>query len=87
MDTLVAYYQMETRLEIRVILLKLFKALGVVHPPVLPVLQTSVLPVELARDMMVDPHNQVRCSSLSSSQPPLATNLMVDPHNQVRCVF
>lgn len=63
-ETLVDYYQMEARVEIRVILLRLFKALGTLHLPVLPVLQTSVLLVELARDMMVEPQNPVNTQKL-----------------------
>ena len=56
-ETLVDYYQMESRVGIRIILLRVFKSLGTLHAPVLPRLQSSVLPVELARDMMVEPHN------------------------------
>jgi len=42
---------METRSALRVILLKLFAALGDVNPEVLPFLQDSRLPLELMRDV------------------------------------
>lgn len=50
LDTLVVYYQMETRSPLRVILLQLFAALGGIDREVFPVLQDSQLPLELVRD-------------------------------------
>ena len=53
-ETLVLYYQMESRSQIRFKLLHLFTTLGMMHAPTLPVLQTSVLPLELARALNDD---------------------------------
>eukprot|EP00041_Stephanoeca_diplocostata_P019158 m.407664 g.407664 ORF g.407664 m.407664 type:complete len:831 (-) comp21229_c0_seq1:35-2527(-) len=51
-ETLVVYYQMETRAVLRDDLVKLFVCLTHNNPAVLPVLQNSVLPLELAREVM-----------------------------------
>jgi hypothetical protein len=50
LETLVVYFQMETRSTLRVKLLKLFIALSEVDTSVLPILQDSQLPLELVRD-------------------------------------
>eukprot|EP00050_Salpingoeca_kvevrii_P001420 m.169443 g.169443 ORF g.169443 m.169443 type:complete len:648 (+) comp10367_c0_seq11:1236-3179(+) len=51
--TLVDFYQMETRVELRLALLELFLRICEREPAVVPILQGSILPVELARDATV----------------------------------
>lgn len=46
---LLQYYQMEVRWPIRQLLIKAFCVMCSVHPPVIPILLNSVLPMELAR--------------------------------------
>lgn len=53
-DTLVLYYQMETRVSIRLLLLQVFGALCGLDARVISELLNSVLPLELARDMQTD---------------------------------
>ncbi|XP_064633439.1 NCK-interacting protein with SH3 domain-like [Lineus longissimus] len=57
LDTLVLYYQMETRVSIRLLLLKSFGALCNLEARVISELLTSVLAVELARDLQTDLSN------------------------------
>ncbi|XP_058413762.1 NCK-interacting protein with SH3 domain [Diceros bicornis minor] len=51
---LVAYYQMEHRVSLRLLLLKCFGAMCSLDAAVISTLVSSVLPVELARDMQTD---------------------------------
>ncbi|KAK2182728.1 hypothetical protein NP493_340g03079 [Ridgeia piscesae] len=51
---LVLYYQMETRVSLRLLLLKVFGALCGLGPTFISELLTSVLPLELARDIQTD---------------------------------
>ncbi|CAH6777675.1 NCK-interacting protein with SH3 domain [Phodopus roborovskii] len=51
---LVAYYQMEHRASLRLLLLKCFGAMCSLDAAVISTLVSSVLPVELARDMQTD---------------------------------
>uniref|UniRef100_A0A1B6DI14 SH3 domain-containing protein n=2 Tax=Clastoptera arizonana TaxID=38151 RepID=A0A1B6DI14_9HEMI len=50
--TLLEYYQMEVRWSIRELLLQAFHNMCNVHPPTIHVFLNSVLPMELARDML-----------------------------------
>ncbi|XP_030841299.1 NCK-interacting protein with SH3 domain [Strongylocentrotus purpuratus] len=56
-QNLVLYYQMELRSSLRLLLLKVFGALCNLDRDALSSLLCSVLPVELARDMMTDQEN------------------------------
>ncbi|XP_065791448.1 NCK-interacting protein with SH3 domain [Muntiacus reevesi] len=51
---LVAYYQMEHRVSLRLLLLKCFGAMCSLDAAIISTLVSSVLPVELARDMQTD---------------------------------
>ncbi|XP_053455067.1 NCK-interacting protein with SH3 domain isoform X2 [Nycticebus coucang] len=51
---LVAYYQMEHRASLRLLLLKCFGAMCSLDAAIISILVSSVLPVELARDMQTD---------------------------------
>ncbi|XP_049633306.1 NCK-interacting protein with SH3 domain [Suncus etruscus] len=51
---LVAYYQMEHRVSLRLLLLKCFGAMCSLDAAIISTLLSSVLPVELARDMQTD---------------------------------
>ncbi|XP_004834029.1 NCK-interacting protein with SH3 domain [Heterocephalus glaber] len=51
---LVAYYQMEHRVSLRLLLLKCFGAMCGLDAAIISTLVSSVLPVELARDMQTD---------------------------------
>ncbi|XP_076985498.1 NCK-interacting protein with SH3 domain isoform X2 [Tamandua tetradactyla] len=51
---LVAYYQMEHRVSLRLMLLKCFGAMCTLDAAIISTLVLSVLPVELARDMQTD---------------------------------
>ncbi|XP_008563971.1 PREDICTED: NCK-interacting protein with SH3 domain isoform X3 [Galeopterus variegatus] len=51
---LVAYYQMEHRASLRLLLLKCFGAMCSLDAAIISMLVSSVLPVELARDMQTD---------------------------------
>lgn len=53
LDTLIEYYQMETRTELRILLLRVFAAIGKLDEMFLPFLQNSVLPIELGRELVV----------------------------------
>ncbi|XP_013393365.1 NCK-interacting protein with SH3 domain-like [Lingula anatina] len=53
-DTLVVYYQMETRKSIRLQLLQVFGALCGLDAKIISMLLTTILPIELARDMQTD---------------------------------
>ncbi|XP_074646748.1 NCK-interacting protein with SH3 domain-like isoform X2 [Tubulanus polymorphus] len=53
-DTLVLYYQMETRSTIRNVLLNVFAALCGLDVLVIDILLNSILPLELARDIQTD---------------------------------
>nr|XP_018904416.1 PREDICTED: NCK-interacting protein with SH3 domain [Bemisia tabaci] len=57
---LIEYYQMETRWSIRQPLLQTFGVMCGIHASVITVLLNSVLPMELARDMMSNPENVPR---------------------------
>ncbi|XP_007499883.2 NCK-interacting protein with SH3 domain isoform X2 [Monodelphis domestica] len=52
--SLVAYYQMEHRVALRLLLLKCFGAMCSLDAAVISSLVTSILPMELARDMQTD---------------------------------
>lgn len=52
--TLVLYYQMEVRVQLRLVMLQIFGALCGLDAKVVSELKDSVLPVELARDMKSD---------------------------------
>ncbi|XP_031815523.1 NCK-interacting protein with SH3 domain [Sarcophilus harrisii] len=52
--SLVAYYQMEHRVALRLLLLKCFGAMCSLDAAVISTLVTSILPMELARDMQTD---------------------------------
>ncbi|XP_027693001.1 NCK-interacting protein with SH3 domain isoform X3 [Vombatus ursinus] len=52
--SLVAYYQMEHRVPLRLLLLKCFGAMCSLDAAVISTLVTSILPMELARDMQTD---------------------------------
>ncbi|XP_020854777.1 LOW QUALITY PROTEIN: NCK-interacting protein with SH3 domain [Phascolarctos cinereus] len=52
--SLVAYYQMEHRVPLRLLLLKCFGAMCSLDAAVISALVTSILPMELARDMQTD---------------------------------
>eukprot|EP00118_Oscarella_pearsei_P015869 m.146815 g.146815 ORF g.146815 m.146815 type:complete len:700 (+) comp38454_c1_seq4:14-2113(+) len=56
-DSLVTYYQMETRAPIRLLLLKVFGALCDLDHIVISILLASLLPMELARDITNDLDN------------------------------
>lgn len=55
---LVAYYQMEHRASLRLLLLKCFGAMCSLDAAIISTLVLSVLPVELARDMQTDTQDQ-----------------------------
>lgn len=56
---LVAYYQMEHRASLRLLLLKCFGAMCSLDAAIISTLVSSVLPVELARDMQTDTQGEV----------------------------
>jgi len=56
--TLITYYQMETRLPIRLLLLKVFGILCGLDQTVVSILLSSVLPNELGRDIQQDMHRK-----------------------------
>ncbi|XP_072027426.1 NCK-interacting protein with SH3 domain-like [Amphiura filiformis] len=75
---LVLYYQMELRSSLRLLLLKTFGALCGLDPEALSNLLSSILPVELARDMQTDTQNIQKltfsalvCTMLLSSGEPI----------------
>eukprot|EP00040_Diaphanoeca_grandis_P028332 m.163881 g.163881 ORF g.163881 m.163881 type:complete len:707 (-) comp31311_c0_seq3:74-2194(-) len=83
-ESLVVYYQMETRSDIREQVLKLFMSLGARDSEVFTVLQNGILPVELVRDMTsvspFEPENiqrlllSVTLSSIICALGPLPTS-------------
>ncbi|XP_046680043.1 LOW QUALITY PROTEIN: NCK-interacting protein with SH3 domain [Homalodisca vitripennis] len=64
--TLLQYYQMEVRWPIRQLLIKSLCVMCAVHPPVISILLNSVLPMELARDMMSNTRNISRLTNSSA---------------------
>ena len=65
-STLVQYYQMETRVGIRMLLLQTFGALCGLDAVVISELLCSILPLELARDMQDDTGGKNGSASLRS---------------------
>lgn len=64
-NNLVLYYQMETRWNIRKLLLKTFKAMCLLDVTCVDLLIGSVLPLELVQDMLSNPENLEKLSELS----------------------
>ncbi|XP_070508314.1 NCK-interacting protein with SH3 domain [Chironomus tepperi] len=64
-NNLVLYYQMETRWNIRKLLLKTFKAMCLLDVTCVDILIGSVLPLELVQDMLPNPENLEKLSELS----------------------
>lgn len=64
-NNLVQYYQMETRWNIRKLLLRAFKAMCLLDITCVEILVSSVLPLELAQDMLNNPENYEKLSELS----------------------
>ncbi|VCW49890.1 unnamed protein product, partial [Gulo gulo] len=69
---LVAYYQMEHRASLRLLLLKCFGAMCGLDAAIISTLVSSVLPVELARDMQTDTQGEARGSRLPRGGSPPA---------------
>lgn len=61
-NKLLQYYQMEVRWPIRELLIQAFCCMCAIHPPVVTLLLNSVLPMELARDMVSNASNIPRLS-------------------------
>lgn len=64
-NNLVLYYQMESRWNIRKLLLRAFKAMCLLDLTCVDILISSVLPLELVQDMMANPENLEKLSELS----------------------
>lgn len=64
-NNLVLYYQMESRWNIRKLLLRVFKAMCLLDVTCVDILISSVLPLELVQDMMANPENLEKLSELS----------------------
>jgi hypothetical protein len=64
-NNLVLYYQMESRWNIRKLLLKAFKAMCLLDVTCVDLLIGSVLPLELVQDMITNPENLEKLSELS----------------------
>lgn len=64
-NNLVLYYQMESRWNIRKLLLRAFKAMCLLDVTCVDILISSVLPLELVQDMMANPENLEKLSELS----------------------
>lgn len=64
-NNLVLYYQMESRWNIRKLLLKAFKAMCLLDVTCVDLLIGSVLPLELVQDMLMNPENLEKLSELS----------------------
>lgn len=62
---LVMYYQMEVRVTIRLLVLKVFGAMCALDPHVISVLLSSILPMELAREMQSSTEDIVRLNHVS----------------------
>lgn len=64
-NNLVLYYQMESRWNIRKLLLRAFKAMCLLDLTCVDILISSVLPLELVQDIMSNPDNLEKLSELS----------------------
>jgi len=64
-NNLVLYYQMESRWNIRKLLLRAFKAMCLLDLTCVDILISSVLPLELVQDMLSNPENLDKLSELS----------------------
>lgn len=64
-NNLVLYYQMESRWNIRKLLLRAFKAMCLLDLTCVDILISSVLPLELVQDMLANPDNLDKLSELS----------------------
>lgn len=64
-NNLVLYYQMESRWNIRKLLLRAFKAMCLLDLTCVDILISSVLPLELVQDMLSNPDNLEKLSELS----------------------
>jgi hypothetical protein len=64
-NNLVLYYQMESRWNIRKLLLRAFKAMCLLDVTCVDILISSVLPLELVQDMLSNPENLEKLSELS----------------------
>lgn len=64
-NNLILYYQMESRWNIRKLLLKAFKAMCLLDLTCVDLLIGSVLPLELVQDMLSNPENLEKLSELS----------------------
>lgn len=64
-NNLVLYYQMESRWNLRKLLLKTFKAMCLLDVTCVDILIGSVLPLELVQDMLSNPENLEKLSELS----------------------
>lgn len=64
-NNLVLYYQMESRWNIRKLLLRAFKAMCLLDVTCVDILISSVLPLELVQDMLANPDNLEKLSELS----------------------
>lgn len=64
-NNLVLYYQMESRWNIRKLLLRAFKAMCLLDLTCVDILISSVLPLELSQDMLTNPENLEKLSELS----------------------
>jgi Protein of unknown function (DUF2013) len=64
-NNLVLYYQMESRWNIRKLLLRVFKAMCLLDLTCVDILISSVLPLELVQDMLTNPENLEKLSELS----------------------
>jgi hypothetical protein len=64
-NNLVQYYQMEARWNIRKLLLRTFKAMCLLDITCVEILANSVMPLELAQDMLNNPENYEKLSELS----------------------
>lgn len=64
-NNLVLYYQMESRWNIRKLLLRAFKAMCLLDVTCVDILISSVLPLELVQDMLANPENLEKLSELS----------------------
>lgn len=64
-NNLVLYYQMESRWNIRKLLLRAFKAMCLLDLTCVEILISSVLPLVLVQDMLANPENLEKLSELS----------------------